>query len=202
MTTPEEFPDTPNIADMGPVHVVAIEKVTPSVGNPRKISDKAVSMVAKSITEFGWQQPIVVDKDYVVIAGHTRLKAANRMKLKRVPVTIAEHLTEKQIKAYRISDNRSGDFTSWDFPELTQQLEELADEFSDVLGLADWEAVVTEFNNLEEGGTSELEIDPDVADYMSEEFKLTVICDSEESARIVAASVIEMAGVTDVRDKR
>lgn len=201
MATPTNDRPT-NVSDIGTLRQLPIDSVTEAADNPRKIPEKAVALVAKSIEEFGWQQPLVVDTHGVIIVGHTRLRAAKRLGLKTVPAIVADRLTDKQVRAYRIADNRTGDFTSWDFPELTLQLEELADEFSEVLALADWQAVVTEFNQLEEGGTSELEIDPDVADYMAEEFKLTVVCDSEESARIVAATVIELAGVTDVRDKR
>ncbi len=83
------------------VQQVKIEKVKPYDKNPRK-NKAAVDYVANSIKEFGFQQPIVVDKDMVVIAGHTRLKAAKKLKLKEVPVVIADNLTEEQVKAYLV----------------------------------------------------------------------------------------------------
>lgn len=189
------------VADLGPISVVPIDSIRPAKDNPRKISDKAVEVVALSIREFGWQQPIVVDTEGVIIAGHTRLRAAQSLGLSKVPVTVADRLTDSQVRAYRIGDNRSGDFTSWDFPELTKQLEELADEFSDVLVLADWQAIVTEFNDLEENAEA-LTLDDTVNDYMAESHKLTVVCDSEENARLIAVTLMDLVGVVDVRDAR
>jgi ParB-like chromosome segregation protein Spo0J len=189
------------VADLGAISVVPIDSIRPAPDNPRKISDKAVEVVALSLKEFGWQQPIVVDVDGVIIAGHTRLRAAQSLGLSRVPVTVADRLDGQQVKAYRIGDNRSGDFTSWDFPELTKQLEELAEGFSDVLVLADWQAIVTEFNDLAENA-EELELDNTVADYTSEDYKLTVVCDSEENARLIAVTLMDLVGVVDVRDAR
>ena len=78
-----------------------IEEVKPYKHNPRN-NDDAVEATANSIREFGWQQPIVVDKDGVIIVGHTRLKAAKKLKMEQVPVTVAENLTDDQVKAYRL----------------------------------------------------------------------------------------------------
>lgn len=103
------------------VQQVKIEKVKPYDKNPRK-NKAAVDYVANSIKEFGFQQPIVVDKDMVVIAGHTRLKAAKKLKLKEVPVVIAENLTEEQVKAYRLADNKTAEKAEWDFDLLTDEL--------------------------------------------------------------------------------
>lgn len=91
-----------------------VDQVIPYARNPRKISDAAVSKVAASIKEFGWQQPIVVDTEGVIIVGHTRLQAAQRLGLKEVPVHVAEGLTKAQIKAYRLADNRTNQEASWD----------------------------------------------------------------------------------------
>lgn len=103
-----------------------IGDITPYEKNPRK-NDSAVDAVAASIREFGWQQPIVVDKDGVIIAGHTRYKAAKKLKLKEVPVVVAENLTEEQIKAYRLADNKTGELAEWDTALLGEELAELAD---------------------------------------------------------------------------
>lgn len=103
------------------VQQVKIEKVKPYDKNPRK-NKAAVDYVANSIKEFGFQQPIVVDKDMVVIAGHTRLKAAKKLKLKEVPVVIADNLTEEQVKAYRLADNKTAEKAEWDFDLLTDEL--------------------------------------------------------------------------------
>lgn len=101
-----------------------IDKVKPYDKNPRN-NDDAVEATANSIKEFGWQQPIVVDKEGVIIVGHTRLKAAKKLKLDHVPVTIAESLTDEQVKAYRLADNKTGELAEWDDDLLTSELEEL-----------------------------------------------------------------------------
>ncbi|MEA3367351.1 MAG: ParB N-terminal domain-containing protein [Planctomycetota bacterium] len=86
-------------------------EITPYENNPR-LNDEAVEAVASSIDQFGWRQPIVVDRDGVVIAGHTRLKAARHLGLAKVPVHEAD-LTPAQAKAYRLADNRTGDLADW-----------------------------------------------------------------------------------------
>lgn len=103
-----------------------IGEITPYEKNPRN-NDGAVDAVAASIREFGWQQPIVVDKNGVIIAGHTRYKAARKLGLKEVPVVVAENLTEEQIKAYRLADNKTGELAGWDFSALEEELGALTD---------------------------------------------------------------------------
>lgn len=98
-----------------------ISKVKPYEKNPRN-NDDAVEATANSIKEFGWQQPIVVDNDGVIIVGHTRLKAAKKLKLEKVPVTVADNLTEEQAKAYRLADNKTGDLAEWENDLLQQEL--------------------------------------------------------------------------------
>lgn len=97
--------------------------------NARIITDKAVDKVAASIKEFGWQQPIVVDVEGVIIAGHTRLQAAKKLGVKKVPVHIAKDLSAQQVKAFRIADNRTGQETEWDNDLLAIELSEF-DNFS------------------------------------------------------------------------
>src|SRR5882757_8377954 len=84
-----------------------IAKVVPYARNSRKIPERAIDKVAASIKEFGFRVAIVVDKDDVVICGHTRLLAAKRLGLQEVPVHVAENLTPAQVKAFRLMDNRS-----------------------------------------------------------------------------------------------
>ena len=99
--------------------------VFPHHENPRK-NDAAVDAVAKSIQKFGFRQPIVVDKSMVVIAGHTRLKAAIKLGLKQIPVYIASDMGEDEAKAYRIADNQTGSISEWDEDLLAKQISELA----------------------------------------------------------------------------
>ena len=96
-------------------------RVTPYDKNPR-INDGAVDAVAASIREFGFRQPIIVDTDRVVICGHTRLKAAIKLGLDKVPVHIATGLSPEQVKAYRIADNKSGELAEWNFELLPLEL--------------------------------------------------------------------------------
>lgn len=105
---------------------VKLSEIRPYEKNPRR-NDSAVDAVAASIKEFGWQQPIVVDKDGVIIAGHTRYKAAKKLKCKEVPVVYADNLTEEQVKAYRLADNKVGEIANWDFDMLKIELADLAD---------------------------------------------------------------------------
>lgn len=108
------------------VETVSINKIKPYENNPRN-NDDAVDAVANSIKEFGWQQPIVVDNGRVIIAGHTRYKAAKQLKLKEVPIVVADNLTEEQVNAYRLADNKSGELATWDDDELQEELDKILD---------------------------------------------------------------------------
>ncbi len=103
----------------------AIDKPIPYARNSRKIPQRAIDKVAASIKEFGFRVPIVVDKEGVIICGHTRLLASKKLGLAEVPVHIAENLSAAQVKAYRLMDNRSHEEASWDFDLLGPELAEL-----------------------------------------------------------------------------
>ena len=103
---------------------VNISEIVPYENNPRK-NDKAVDIVAKSIKEFGFLVPIILDNKNIVVAGHTRLKAAYKLGLTEVPCIYAEGLNDKQIKAFRIMDNKSSEYASWDLEMLKTELQEL-----------------------------------------------------------------------------
>jgi hypothetical protein len=109
-----------------------IDKPIPYSRNPRKISQAAVDKVAASIQEFGWRQPIVVDKDRVIIVGHTRLAAAKKLELKTVPVHVALDLTPAQVRAYRLADNRTNEEAAWDDELLALELVDLKAEDYDL----------------------------------------------------------------------
>jgi ParB-like chromosome segregation protein Spo0J len=89
------------------------------------VNDGAVEAVAKSLREFGFRQPIVVDSDGVIVCGHTRWKAAQKLDLEQVPVHIATDLTPEQIKAYRLADNKTNELADWDFQLLPIELKDL-----------------------------------------------------------------------------
>src|SRR5204863_3653360 len=102
----------------------------PYAGNPRQIPQSAVNKVAASIREFGFWQPIVVDQKGVIIVGHVRLLAAQRLELTNVPVHVATELTVAQVNAYRLADNRTNEEATWDIEALALELAELkVDEF-------------------------------------------------------------------------
>lgn len=95
------------------VQSMKIDEVKPYPNNPRN-NDDGVEAVANSIKEFDWQQPIVVDKDNVIIVGHTRYKAAKKLGMDKVPVVVASNLSDEQVRAYRLADNKTGELTDWD----------------------------------------------------------------------------------------
>ena len=103
---------------------IDINEIKPYEKNPRK-NDDAVRYVKASIEEFGFKIPLVVDKNSTIVAGHTRYKAAVQIGMKKIPCIIADDLTQEQIKAFRIVDNKTSEFSSWDFPELENQLEDI-----------------------------------------------------------------------------
>ena len=102
-----------------------IDRPVPYARNARKIPPAAVDKVAASIKEFGWRQPIVVDSEAVIIAGHTRLLAAQKLGLKQVPVHVATGLSPAQVKAYRLMDNRTHEEAAWDMDLLPLELVDL-----------------------------------------------------------------------------
>lgn len=108
------------------VKSMSIDDIKPYENNPRD-NDDAVDSVANSIKEFGWQQPIVVDKEMVIIVGHTRYKAAKKLGMDKVPVVVASNLTPEQVKAYRLADNKVGELADWDFGKLNTELQEIDD---------------------------------------------------------------------------
>lgn len=111
------------------VENIGIEKIVPYENNPR-LNNNSIEKVAKSIEEFGWQQPIVVDQNMIIIVGHTRYEAAKKLGLEEVPVIIADNLNDKQAKAYRLADNKVADYSVWDNKKLLEELDELDDIFT------------------------------------------------------------------------
>lgn len=100
------------------------DEIIPYVNNPRN-NELAVDAVAASIKEFGFKQPIVIDKDNVIVAGHTRLMAAKKLKLETVPCVMADDLTEAQVKAYRLADNKVGELATWDLEKLELEMADI-----------------------------------------------------------------------------
>lgn len=107
-----------------------IDEVIPYENNPRQ-NDEAVKYVAKSIEEFGFKVPIIIDKDNVIVTGHTRLKAAKQLGLTEVPTILADDLTEEQIKAFRIADNKVSEYSTWDMERLSEELKGIDFDMTD-----------------------------------------------------------------------
>jgi DNA modification methylase len=107
------------------IEIVDINTIKPYENNPRKLKDSAIEKVAKSIKEFGFRQPIVVDKEKIIVVGHTRYRASKKLGLTNVPITIADNLTPEQINAYRIADNRTNEEAEWDIELLKSELKDL-----------------------------------------------------------------------------
>lgn len=101
-----------------------LSEIKPYEKNPRR-NDTAVKYVAKSIEEFGFKVPIVIDKDNIIVCGHTRYKAAKKLKLETVPCIMADDLTEEQIKAFRLADNKVAEKAEWDFDLLGEEIADL-----------------------------------------------------------------------------
>lgn len=108
------------------IEYIKTEELIPYAGNPKKHSPEQVSMLASSIREFGFINPIIVDKNNEIVAGHGRLLAAKKLGIEKVPVLRAEHLTPAQVRAYRIADNKLTELGEWDTSLLRVELEELS----------------------------------------------------------------------------
>lgn len=104
---------------------LSLDSIVPYWRNPRRITDEAVNAVAESIRRYGYQQPIVVDAENVIIIGHTRYAALRRLDYREVPVRVESELTPKQVKHLRAIDNRTAEYTNWDFDTLVDEMQDL-----------------------------------------------------------------------------
>ena len=149
----------------------------PYINNARNHPDEQVTQIASSIKEFGFNQPILIDKDNGVIAGHGRLLAAKKLELEQVPCIRLEHLTDAQKKAYILADNRIALNSTWDFELLKMEVEDIQDKFD----LKDFG-----FNREElEGLLGEFEHDIDVIDEINESVNFIVKCENIAQKEII-----------------
>lgn len=139
------------------IEMLPIDSVREFEGNPRR-NDAAVGPVARSINEFGFRVPVIVDRDNVLVAGHTRVKAARQLGLTEVPAVRADDLTAEQIRAFRIADNKLHELSGWDIDLLAVELAELKalEVDLDSLGFS-----VDELAQLLDPGVKDGECDPD-----------------------------------------
>lgn len=156
-------------------------QLTPYPANAKKHPADQVQHIANSIKAFGFRQPIVVDADNVVVIGHGRLIAAKKLGLESVPVVRADDLTDEQIRALRLADNKTNE-SEWDFAELEAELAELEMDFD-----------MSEFGFDDiQGGVSETKDTPEVK--LEEKFQLIVDCDDETDMQ-QKYDVLQEAGI-------
>lgn len=122
--------------------------LTPYENNPRN-NDEAVEPVANSISEFGFKVPIVATSDGEIINGHTRWKAAKKLKLKTVPVIIADDLTEEQVRAFRLADNKVAEIAQWDIELLLSEIESVDNLDMTLFGFTDSDYTLDDFEDEE-----------------------------------------------------
>lgn len=144
---------------LGEIKTLSIDEVKPYWRNPRRVPEEAVNYLVQSIETYGYQQPIVVDEDHVIIIGHTRYAAFRRMDAQQIPVSVASNLSQKKVKELRVIDNRAGEQSSWDFDTLVAELTDLdrdvAQAFFPDVPLADmeqWEIASDPSEHLGEDG--------------------------------------------------
>ena len=126
------------------IQLIKINDLKEYENNPRN-NDGAIEAVKESIKQFGFKQPIVIDENYIIIAGHTRYKASLQLGLEEVPCVVASDLTEEQVKAYRLADNKTAELAEWDFTKLEEELAELTIDMS-AFGFEELESEFEEYN--------------------------------------------------------
>ena len=124
------------------IEYVPVDRIRPYENNPR-LNEDAIPLVRKSIEEFGFQVPLVLDKDLVVVTGHTRLAAAKELGMTELPCVIAKDLSPEKAKAFRLADNKVSEAAGWDFTALQYEIEELGDFGFDMedFGFIDYDAI-------------------------------------------------------------
>lgn len=157
---------------------IALKEIIPYENNPRN-NDGAVDAVAKSIKEFGFQQPLVLDKNNIIIVGHTRYKAAKKLGLKTVPCVIADNLTEEQCKAYRLADNKVGELAEWDMELLAIELDEIDFDMGE-FGFDEIEEPIEEPKEQKE------------IELGSESYQIIIDCDNENDCEEKYNQLLEM----------
>lgn len=179
------------------IQEILLEDLREYENNPRN-NDGAVQAVADSIKEFGFKVPIVIDRDNVIVAGHTRLKAARLLGLETVPCIVADDLTPEQVKAYRLADNKTGELAEWDFSALEKELSELGemeldfdmsdfgfDEFTSELAANE----ENEDGDVQDGNGEDINTESNYK--YQEQYGVIVICESEQEQEQVYNDLLE-----------
>lgn len=151
-----------------------VEDIIPYKGNPRN-NKQAVDKVAKAIEEFGFNVPITVDENDVVVTGHTRLLASKKLGLEKVPTITLLDLSNEQIQAFRIADNKVSEFSEWNEDLLMQELSEIESIDMSIFGFDDLEEILEEDVEDDEGPKTM---------YLDEKDIIAIECDSEEELEL------------------
>ena len=167
-----------------------IKELKPYKKNAKKHDKKQVEQIANSIKEFGFTQPVIIDKNNCVVAGHGRILGAKRAGLKQVPTVTLEELTEEQIKAYRLVDNKLNE-SDWDFSLLDEELEDLIDDIdTDLFGFD------TDMSDEE----LEKEMEKEVKFRTKEKHLVIVPCKSEKETIKVQKEIEQLGYKCDVKN--
>ena len=161
------------------IQALPLADIHPYGRNPRK-NDEAVKSVAASIREFGFLVPLVIDQNHEIVAGHTRFKAAQTLGMKAVPCVIAEELSEDQIKAFRLADNKVGEMAQWDMDLLP-------------LELADIQMPMTDFG-FESISDEDFSENFTLDDGEKKPFQQISITVHDEQAKLILAAIRVLAG--------
>lgn len=170
------------------VQEMPIGDIKPYERNPRK-NAAAVDYVANSIKEFGFKQPIVVDTDHVIVVGHTRWLAAKKLKLKTVPVLVADDLTPEQAKAYRLADNKTNEFSEWDDDLLDLEMDDLSDIDMSLFGFE-----ISDGGEKENPYTGKVQIPQ--YEVQGEDVEVDDLCDDRKQQELVE-EILSTPGLTD-----
>lgn len=135
---------------------ISISQLREYENNPRN-NDGAVDAVAESIREFGFKVPVVIDADNVIVCGHTRVKAAQKLGMEIIPCIIADDLTPEQIKAFRLADNKTGELALWDFAKLEEEMAGLSFDMT-VFGFDEMEEISIDELDKEDDKTGGVQI--------------------------------------------
>ena len=164
------------------VEYLNLNKIIPYENNPRN-NDDAVQYVANSIKQFGFNVPIIIDKNNVIVAGHTRLKAAEKLGLEKAPCIRADDLSEKQIKAFRLADNKVGEIATWDLDKLNIELGNIEFDMGE-FGFEDIDDVIDE-------GDEPGNVDPESNFNYKEQYGVIVMCKNEEEQESVYTRLVD-----------
>lgn len=173
------------------VEQVKLEKIIPYANNSRTHSDEQVAQIAASIRQFGFNNPVLIDEDGTIIAGHGRVLAASRLELKDVPCIRLSHLTESQKKAYIIADNKIALNSGWDEELLRLELEGLTSADQLATGFTP-----EEINLLFNGWNSDIHIpDKEPVEHLQRKITVIVSADEEQFAKECITNALDASGI-------